>query len=140
MMSRLRASRRSPTIGLVIGLLVTLAAVVADSWYMTKQIRGLRALQTDLLDRSRKDSLQLLRVQNDLNLVALAMRDMLDSDERYPHGARSQFVRRLPSDQIFSRSRRLGSRATGRGPATDAVERGVESFILHPLSEILNPQ
>jgi signal transduction histidine kinase len=63
---------------------VTLAAVVADSWYMTKQIDGLRALQTDLLERSRKDSLQLLRIQNDLNLVALAMRDMLDSDERYP--------------------------------------------------------
>ena len=83
-MSRHRASRRSPTIWLVIGLVVTLAAVVADSWYMTKQIDGLRALQTDLLERSRKDSLQLLRIQNDLNLVALAMRDMLDSDERYP--------------------------------------------------------
>jgi signal transduction histidine kinase len=98
MMSRPRASRRSPTIGLVIGLLVTLAAVVADSWYMTREIRGLRALQTDLLDRSRKDSLQLLRIQNDLNLVALAMRDMLDSDERYPLTAWSPQLDRVRAD------------------------------------------
>ena len=84
MLSRPRGNPRSPTIGLVIGLLVMLGAVLADSWYITHQIAGLRALQTDLADRSRKDSLQLLRIQNDLNLVALAMRDMLDSDERYP--------------------------------------------------------
>ena len=77
---------------------MTLAAVVADSWYMTKQIDGLRALQTDLLERSRKDSLQLLRIQNDLNLVALAMRDMLDSDERYPLTAWSAQLDRVRAD------------------------------------------
>jgi signal transduction histidine kinase len=100
MMSRPRASasRRSPTIGLVIGLVVTLAAVVADSWYMTRQIGGLRALQSDLVERSRKDSLQLLRIQNDLNLVALAMRDMLDSDERYPVTAWSAQLDRVRAD------------------------------------------
>src|SRR5215471_10439578 len=98
MMSRPRASRRSPTIGLVIGLLVTLAAVLADSWYMTHQIAGLRTLQTDLLERSRKDSLQLLRIQNNLNLVALAMRDMLDSDERYPLTAWNSQLERVRTD------------------------------------------
>jgi len=97
-MSRPRASRRSPTIGLVIGLVVTLAAVLADSWYMTHQIAGLRALQTDLLERSRKDSLQLLRIQNNLNLVALAMRDMLDSDERYPLTAWTSQLERARAD------------------------------------------
>ncbi|MEP6467153.1 MAG: ATP-binding protein, partial [Parafilimonas sp.] len=54
------------------------------SWYITRQISGLRALQTDLTDRNRKDTLQLLRVQNDLNTVALAMRDILDNHEHYP--------------------------------------------------------
>jgi signal transduction histidine kinase len=98
MLSRSRAFRRSPTIGLVIGLLVTLTAVLADSWYMTQQIAGLRTLQTDLLERSRKDSLQLLRIQNDLNLVALAMRDMLDSDERYPLTAWSAQLDRVRAD------------------------------------------
>ena len=98
MVSRSRTYRRSPTIGLVIGLLVTLAAVIADSWYMTHQIAGLRALQTDLADRSRKDSLQLLRIQNDLNLVALAMRDMVDNDNRYPLTAWTAQVDRIRVD------------------------------------------
>jgi signal transduction histidine kinase len=67
----------------VIGLLVTLIAVVADAWYVTRQIAGLELLQTTLTDRNRKDSLQLLRIQNDLNQLGLAMRDMLDGDEPY---------------------------------------------------------
>ena len=46
--------------------------------------QGLRKLQTNLVDRNRKDSLQLLRIQNDLNLLAVAMRDMVSSDEPYP--------------------------------------------------------
>ena len=49
-----------------------------------RQIARLQTLQTDLADRNRKDSLQLLRIQNDLNSLALAMRDMLDNDEPYP--------------------------------------------------------
>jgi signal transduction histidine kinase len=76
--------RSSPTTGLLVGLVITLAAVLFDAWYMTRQISGLRVLQTDLADRNRKDSLQLLRIQNDLNSLGLAMRDMLDSDGPYP--------------------------------------------------------
>ena len=85
---------RSPTPGLFLGLVITLAAVVAYSWYITLQIGGLRALENDLAGRNRKDSLQLLRIQNDLNSIALAMRDMLDNDEPYPLTAwRAQFQR-----------------------------------------------
>src|SRR5277367_327100 len=87
-------ARRTPTPGLFLGLIVTLAAVVAYSVYITHQISGLRDLQSNLVDRNRKDSLQLLRIQNDLNLIALAMRDMLDNDEPYPLTAwESQFQR-----------------------------------------------
>jgi signal transduction histidine kinase len=88
-----RALAGSPTIGLLAGLIVTLVAVVADGWYITRQMAGLRALQTDLADRNRRGSLQLLRIQNDLNTAALAMRDMIDSTE-YPLIAwRAQFNR-----------------------------------------------
>ena len=84
----------SPTTGLLIGLLITLAAVVMSGAYVTRQVSGLRALQTDITDRHRRDSLQLLRIQNDLNSLALAMRDMLDNDEGYPLTAwQSQFDR-----------------------------------------------
>ncbi|HEX4346301.1 MAG TPA: histidine kinase [Vicinamibacterales bacterium] len=75
---------RSPTGGLLFGLLLTLTAVAAFSWYTNSQIARLRQLQTELTDRNRKDTLQLLRIQNDLNTVALAMRDILDNDEHYP--------------------------------------------------------
>ena len=80
--------------GLFLGLIVTLAAVVTYSAYITHQIAGLRALQNNLVERNRKASLQLLRVQNDLNSLALAMRDMLDNDEPYPLTAwKAQFAR-----------------------------------------------
>jgi signal transduction histidine kinase len=92
------ANGRSPTLGLLFGLIITLAAVVAYSWYITRQISGLRALQTDLGDRNRKDSLQLLRIQNDLNLLGLAMRDMLDTEGPYPLTAWSTQFQRLRVD------------------------------------------
>ena len=85
---------RSPTLGLLLGLIITLAAVVGYSVYITWQVAGLRKLQADLIDRNRKDSLQLLRIQNDLNLLAVAMRDMIDNDEPYPLTAwKAQFQR-----------------------------------------------
>jgi signal transduction histidine kinase len=92
------ASGRSPTPGLFLGLIITLAAVVAYSWYITVQISGLRQLQNHLAGRNRKDSLQLLRIQNDLNSLALAMRDMLDNDEPYPLTAWSAQFQRIRAD------------------------------------------
>jgi signal transduction histidine kinase len=81
-----------------LGLIITMAAVVAYSGYITKQISGLRELQNNLVDRNRKDSLQLLRIQNDLNSLALAMRDMLDGDEPYPLTAWSAQFQRVRTD------------------------------------------
>ncbi len=84
--------------GLLLGLIITLAAVVAYSAYITWQVAGLRQLQSNLIDRNRKDSLQLLRIQNDLNLLAVAMRDMIDNDEPYPLTAWSAQFQRIRTD------------------------------------------
>jgi len=93
-MQRAFATARSATAGLLVGLAITLGAVVVYSWYVTRQISGLRELQTSITERNRKDSLQLLRIQNDLNEIALGMRDMLDNDEPYPLTAfQAQFQR-----------------------------------------------
>src|SRR5208283_1927376 len=73
----------SPTARLMAGLVVTLAAVGVFAWYSLGQIAGLRDLQTHVVDRDRRDSLQLLRIQNDLNSLAIAMRDMIGGDEPY---------------------------------------------------------
>ncbi len=90
--------RHTPTSGLLLGLVITLAAVVLYSGYVALQIQRLRRLQSELLDRNRKDSLQLVRIQNDLNSLGLAMRDMLDSDEPYPLTAWTSQLQRIRSD------------------------------------------
>jgi signal transduction histidine kinase len=92
------SSQRSPTTGLLLGLVITLAAVLAYAYYITAQLTGLRKLQSELVDRNRRDSLQLLRIQNDLNSIALAMRDMLDTTEPYPLTAWSAQFDRIHQD------------------------------------------
>lgn len=83
---------------LLVGLVLTLAVVAAYSWYITGQISGLRRLQSELTDRNRRESLQLLRIQNDLNQLALSMRDMLDGDEPYPLSAFAAPFERIRTD------------------------------------------
>jgi signal transduction histidine kinase len=76
--------QQAPTRGLYLGLVITVLAVLAYAAYITVQFAGLRKLQSELVDRNRRDSLQLLRIQNDLNSLGLAMRDMQDPSEPYP--------------------------------------------------------
>jgi signal transduction histidine kinase len=87
------------------------------SAYITRHLTGLRQLQHDLGDRNRKDSLQLLRIQNDLNAIGLAMRDMLDGDQPYPLTAWSAQLHRL------------------RGDLEDALRREAEVAVASPTSE-----
>jgi signal transduction histidine kinase len=76
--------QQAPTRGLYLGLVITVLALLAYAAYITIQFAGLRKLQSELVDRNRRDSLQLLRIQNDLNTLGLAMRDMQDPAEPYP--------------------------------------------------------
>jgi len=115
---------RSPTFGLLLGLLITLSAVVAYSVYITGQVTGLRKLQTELVDRNRKDSLQLLRIQNDLNLLAVAMRDMVGSDEPYPLTAWSAQFERIRTDLDDAMRLESGFAAAGRTPEQSAFLSG----------------
>ena len=89
---------RTPTRGLLVGLVITLCSVVVYSWYIRLQIAHLRQVQSELVDRNRRDSLQLLRIQNNLNGLALAMRDMVEGDEPYPLTAWEAQFRRLRTD------------------------------------------
>ena len=110
-MSQARDRVRSPTSALLLGLIITLSTVVAYSLYISSQISDLRRLQTDLTDRNRRDSLLLLRIQNDLNQIGLAMRDMLDNEAQYPLTAwRAQFDRlRLDLDDALQRQGEVGT-------------------------------
>jgi signal transduction histidine kinase len=68
----------SPTLRLLLGLLITLAAVAGFSSYTLYQLDKLRKLQTDTIDLDRHDSLLLVRVQGDINTIGLKLRDMRD--------------------------------------------------------------
>ena len=87
-----------PASKLYLGLVVTILAVLVYAGYITLQFAGVRRLQGEMVDRNRKDSLQLLRIQNDLNLLGLAMRDMLDTGEPYPLIAFSAQFERIRTD------------------------------------------
>src|SRR5246127_2892033 len=127
--SRPESEDRTPTFGLLLGLIVTLSAVVAYSAYITFQISGLRRVQTELVDRDRKDSLQLLRIQNDLNLLAVAMRDMVSTDEPYPLTAWSAQFQRIRTDLDDAMCLEAGLAATSRTPEQNAfLARSVTQF------------
>ncbi len=89
---------RSPTRRLLIGFAITLVSVILYSGYTLRQVAMLRALQTETVDRNRKDSLQLLRIQNSLNSLAVAFRDMVSGDEPYPLTAYQPQVERIRGD------------------------------------------
>lgn len=118
--SRPTPPERSPTPGLLLGLIITVSAVLAYSGYMTWQVSSLRQLQTNLVDRNRKDSLQLLRIQNDLNLLAVAMRDMVSNDEPYPLTAWSAQFQRIRTDLDDAMRLEAEFAATSRTPQQSA--------------------
>ena len=91
-------SRRSLALRLLAGLAVILSGAVIYSAYTAWQIRDLRRMQTEMVDRNRSDSLLLLRILNDLNALGLAMRDMLESAEPYPLSAWESQFRRIRTD------------------------------------------
>ena len=120
---------RSPTGGLTLGLAITLGAVITYSSYVSVQIAGLRKLQNELVDRNRKDSIQLLRIQNDLNSVALAMRDMLDNEEHYPLTAWTAQFQRIRTDLDDAIRVEKGLANAGRTPEQENyVSRSLAQF------------
>lgn len=87
-----------PASGLYLGLVVTILAVLVYAGYITLQFAVVRRLQSEMVESNRKDSLQLLRIQNDLNLLGLAMGDMLDAGSPYPLIAYSAPFERIRTD------------------------------------------
>ncbi len=71
--------KASPTPRLLIGFAVTLLAVSLYSWFTLRQVSSLRTLQSDIVERNRRDSLQLLRIQDTLNSLGFALHDVLET-------------------------------------------------------------
>ncbi len=95
---RVRPDIRDPSTRLVAGLVVMLAIILAFSVYTVREVRQLRDEQTTISERNRLDSLQLLRIQNNLSILATAMRDMADRTEPYPMISWRQTFDRIKAD------------------------------------------
>jgi signal transduction histidine kinase len=121
----------NPTPRLLAGLLVILIAIALFSAYSLRQIDGLRLLQLETVDRNRRDSLQLLRIQNNLQNLALSMRDMIEGESPYPLTAwRSEFDRtRADLEDALRLEQELA-------PTTRTVEQ--QSFPRDSLGEFWN--
>ena len=91
-------SPRRPTPLQLVGLGVTFAAVSLFSWYALDRIRFLERLQTETLDRGRRDSLQLVRIQNDLQTLDQTLREMAAGGGEYGLVAYRAPLRRLQGD------------------------------------------
>jgi signal transduction histidine kinase len=96
--SKERAAARNPSTRLIVGLLVTLGVILAFCLYTIREVGLLRDEQTHISERNRLDSLQLLRIQNNLSIVATAMRDMADRTEPYPMASWRQTFQRIRAD------------------------------------------
>ncbi len=116
-MDKTPSPQQASTRGLYLGLLITILAVLAYAAYITFQFAGLRKLQSEMVDRNRRDSLQLLRIQNDLNSLGLAMRDMQDPSEPYPIAAWAPQFERIRTDLVDAL--RQESLFTAAGPTSD---------------------
>ncbi len=74
----------SPSNRLILGAIATLLIIGAYAAYTLRSVTQLRQVQTETIDRNRKASLQLIRIQSDLNALTFALRDMLEASDGYP--------------------------------------------------------
>jgi len=88
------SGRRPPWRMLAFGVVAGLCTIAGIGAYTYTEVRRLRDEQTAISERNRKDSLQLLRIQNALASLAVLMRDMVEGTEPYPlHGWQPAFER-----------------------------------------------
>jgi len=113
----------------VLGLSLALLTIAGFGAYAIRQIRDLGEEQTAISDRNRKDSLQLLRIQNALALLATAMRDMADRTEPYPMAAWRGTFERIRRDLDEAVAIERGLAPAERGAAQQArLDRTIASY------------
>jgi signal transduction histidine kinase len=74
----------SPSARLWLGLCVSLTVFVVFAVYTIHEIRWLEDFQANVVQKNRKASLQLLRMQDDTYRLAVSLRDMTLPESRYP--------------------------------------------------------
>jgi signal transduction histidine kinase len=117
----------SPSTRLWVGLCITLGIFVVFTLYAIKEMRWLEDFQTNVVQRNRKASLQLLRLQNDAFHLAGSLRDMTIPEGRYPIPYyRTEFTRlRKDMEQALA----LEQQYAVSSPAADAKRTQLRSVL-----------
>jgi len=100
----------------LLGLAVTVAAVAVYFGFTFDQVRGLQRLQSEMVDRNRRDALELIRIQNDLYQIGLTLREAAEGSDQYPltgYHAPLQAVR-ADLDDALARERGLAPESRTR--------------------------
>jgi len=94
----------SPSRRLWVGLCITLSIFAVFALYTIQKMRGLEDFQANVVEKNRKASLQLLRLQDDVYFLAVSLRDMTLPESRYPiFYWRGEFTRvRQDTDQALA--------------------------------------
>jgi signal transduction histidine kinase len=120
---------RSPWRPLAAGVVVGLCTIAGIGAYTYTEIRRLRDEQTAISERNRKDSLQLLRIQNDLTSLASLMRDMVDGTEPYPLAGWQPAFERVRRDLAEATALEQTLAPAVRDPAQQArLVQSIETF------------
>lgn len=114
---------RAPAARQLLGLGVALAAVVIYSGYTQWQVQGLRRLQTGTVDRNRRSSLELARIQDLLNQLGLTFRDMERTGEPYPLAAYQPQLARLRAELDDALAREAALAPPTRDPVQQQLLR-----------------
>lgn len=110
-----QAELRTPTARLIAGLIFTLLVIGAYAAYTFRSVYRMREMQTSIVERNRLASLQLIRIQNDLNALGLSLRDMLEQREDYPLSAWKPALTRI-RENLDSAIRREAELSAGWRP------------------------
>jgi signal transduction histidine kinase len=120
----------SPSLRLWVGLCVILSVFIVFAIHSIRQIRWLEDFQINVVQRNRKASIQLLRLENDANLLGISLRDMTAKQAEYPLSAWQPLFERLQGD--MSNALELETQYAVQNRATDyetsALTKEVERF------------
>ncbi len=74
----------SPARRLWLGLCVILSTFAVFAWYTARKVEWLENFEVNVVERNRKSSVQLERLENDTYLLAISIRDMALGHAAYP--------------------------------------------------------